>query len=383
MIKVLQNIFCMAVAVSLFAQEGGIPIDCVEYFDVGKWEASHFIDASKGTLNVDGLDNYLYMFFQDMWGETLGTANFCYAQVQDIALLAKENYAEMSPTNDLSLLYKKTKGLQASGMSIFSYMVDRLITMGDMNLGLTFGGKHATAKDWDFGFDEKDPVAIAKGLADWANSLKLQQIDFNVMNSAFAENDPEKMALFFITLKAHFSGFVTLTVPAAQSLWGFDGECFSALFKQEAFQNMFDTLNLMLFDKNKYYLNAGQDPLQNWDLYAWLKQLVENSSYTYTEAAACLNIGFNAGVDYLDEKSSAGPLPYDKMPEGITNGNATKFIFLELEKALQALTNEDISLGNPFYMDDNADYSVSSSDDFDSEFFNNTGNLELDFKRYP
>ena len=373
----------MAVAVNLFAQEGGIPIDCVEYFDIGKWETSHFIDPSKGTFNEDGLNNYLYMFFQDMWGETLGTANFCHAQVQDISLLAKEEYADMSHTNDLFILHEKTKGLEVEEKSIFSYMVDRLISMGNMNLGLSFGGKHATSQDWDFGFDEKDPKDVAMELANFANNLKLQQIAFNVMSSEFAENDPEKMATFFITLKSNFTGFVTLTVPAAISLWGFDGECFSALFKEEAFQNMFDTLNLMLFDKNKYYLNAGQEPSQNWDLYTWLTQLVENSNYTYTQAAACLNIGFNASVDYLDAESSAGPLPYDKMPEGITNGNATKFIFTELEKALKALTKEDISLGNPFYMDDNADYSISPSNDYESQFFSNTGNLELDFKRYP
>jgi hypothetical protein len=378
--KVLRNLFCTCLAINLFASKGDLPIYYVEYFDIGKWESNHFMDPSKGTLNEDGLNNYLYFFFQDMWGQGLCDANFCHGQASDISKFCAEDYASMSATNSFGILDKKTLGAKVNGQSIFAYMVGRLIMMGNMDLGITFGGKDATEKDWDFGFDHNDPIKLAQGLAKWANDLALARVDFDVRSADFSKNDAEKLAYFFITLKSNFNGRVTLTVPGDVTLWGPTGKYLSPLFKEEQFKNMFDNLNLMLFDKTRYYLNAGQRPLQKWDLYLWIAQLVKNSGYTFVEAASLISIGLDASVNYLKPESSAGPLPYDKMPSGITNGNATKFIFDVLEASL---TKDTITLGNPFYMDDNADYSVSPSNDYMSQFFNNTGNLELDFQRYP
>ncbi|MCH9616825.1 MAG: hypothetical protein SP4CHLAM5_00990 [Chlamydiia bacterium] len=377
--KILRNLFYTCLAVNLFASKGDIPIYHVEYFDIGRWESDHFIDTGTGTVSEDRIDSYLYYFFQDMWGQGQCNVNFCHGQAVDLSNFIKGDYASMSATNSFGILEKKTLGKLVGGKSVSMYVVDWLITSVAMKTGISFGGKAATGGDWDFGFDKIDPVELAQDFSTWANDLALSRLDFDVQSADFIKNDPQKLASFFTTLKDHFNGRVTLTVPGDVTLWGLQGKNLFPLFRHAPFKTMFDSLNLILFDQTHYYLNAGQKPVQNWDLFLWISQLAKDSGYTFAQAASLVNIGFNASINYLDKECSKGPIPYEKMPSGITNGNASKFIF---DKLQDSLTNETITLGCPFYMDSNADYSVSSSNGYESQFFNNTGNFELDFQRY-
>jgi hypothetical protein len=143
---------------------------------------------------------------------------------------------------------------------------------------------------------------------------------------------------------------------------------------------MFDGLNLMTYN-GQYYLNAGQLPQQSFDLFLWLAQIEKNSGLQAQDAGKYMNIGFNARVDYTNPASSGGPLPYVKMPAGLSNGKAAAFIYQQLYLALQK-KDPNIAYGTPFFWDSNASYTVSSANNFICTFFKNTNNFEKDFFSY-
>ena len=190
--------------------------------------------------------------------------------------------------------------------------------------------------------------------------------------------------LHFVVYQSLLKGFVTLTVIGDWTTWGIQQGNFYGLFDKVRFVDMFHYLNLIFFDGTKYYLNAGQYPLEKFDIFQWIGDLMENThNCSFAQIALLINPGLDASIDYRDPKNCGGKLPYKKMPKGLTNGQASCFIYKEITKNLAAITKENIILGNPFYQDSNADYEVSGSNDYYDQFYKNTGNFELDFARYP
>ena len=355
----------------------------VEYFDLGAWQSWNFMDWSKGEVDKSSLDTYIDSFSAQLIDQSLSKVMLSFAQVADITNMYNENYADLSATNAIGMLNKNTGGKQVDGHFMIQYIVMRFTSHG-IAVGISFGGASAQDKDWDFDFDNNDPADLAVKLSEWAGSVGFGMIDFDVESAAFSKNDPHQLYLFFNGLFNSYKGEdITLTVMGDVNTWGVNGPIFGDLFKGKPLQTMFTGLNLMLYN-GQYYLNAGQTPTQSWDLFVWMTQLKDNMKASYGDVAKYVSIGLNSKIDYTSEKSSGGPLPYTSLPANISSGEAAAFIYKDLIKSLGTLSGEEIALVTPFFWDDNADYTVSSANKYESQFFVSTDNFEKDFyKIFP
>lgn len=351
----------------------------LEYFDLGSLESWNFMDWSTSSINVDALNAYLDSFSVQLKEQKLKNVMLSFAQVVDIPSIVVGNFDNLSDSDALGMLYKNVAKATIEGQSVLQYMIQRFVENG-LTVGLSFGGANASNNDWDFGFSTNDPTLLANKLATWANSMRIAWIDFDVENTAFSNNNSTLLASFFQTLYNSVSlDLVSFTVMGDINYWGLYGTVFENLFKAAKFNEMFHGLNLMLYN-GQYYLNAGQTPTQSWDLFSWTKEMADNTGLNQTESAALINVGYNSKIDYSLTSSSGGPLPYTKMPEGYLSGSAAAYILTKLDGSLQTLVKDkSLILGNPFFWDDNADYTVSETLGYQSQFFKNTGDFEKDF----
>ncbi len=375
--KILKKMFIwMCSMTCLFGS--GDSVSGLEYFDLGAWQTWNFMDWSKGEVNIVALDTYVDSFSSSLKGQHISQVMLSFAQVGDIINLSNEKYSDLSDSDAIGMLYKNTGGKRINDKQVIDYIVSRFVKNGIM-VGISFGGASAQDIDWDFGFDANDPSDLAIALASWAGKVGFTTIDFDVENAAFSKNDPQKLSLFFNGLQKAFTGSgVTLTVMGDVNHWGVNGPIFGSMFKDNPLQTMFTGINLMLYN-GQYYLNAGQTPIQSWDLFLWMSQLKENMKLSYVDVSKYINVGFNSKIDYRLEKSSGGPLPYTSMPTAISSGSAAVYIYNTLIASLTTLSKEGVVLGTPFFWDDNADYTVSAVNNYTSQFFANTDNFESDF----
>jgi hypothetical protein len=371
--------------------------DAVEYFDLGAWESWNFMDWQKGEVNKQGLDNYLNSLASQLIAQNLTCLTLSFAQVCDISNLALNNFTNLSKGDAIGSLYINIGGKTIDGQSVFSYIIETLSSY-QIKVGLAFGGIAASDSDWNFNFYSQqnlkstcsctnksnqinyvrmgiDPASLANTLAAWAKSLKIAYLDFDIESAAIAKNDPKSLVTFFSTLHSQIE--TTLTIMADSITYGLQGQIFGPMFSLAKIQTLFDGINLMAYN-GQYYLNAGQLPTQSWDLFLWLDQVEKNSGLDAEGAGKYINIGFNARVDYTSPASCGGPLPYTKMPSGISNGSAARFILEQLYVNLKA-QNPNITMGIPFFWDSNASYTVTAANNFACTFFANTNNFEKDF----
>ena len=345
-----------------------------EYFDLGSFQAWLFMDWSTGTVNTAALYSYLDSFADQLIAQKLSNVIISFGQVSDISKMATNDFSQLSGNNAFGMMYTSLNKSNANVSLVINAMIARWSAKG-VTTGIAFGGINASNSDWNFGFSS-NPTALSQQLVTWAKNIGFVQLDFDVENTTFSQNNPQYLAAFFANLKANFAqGAVTLTVMGSIGDWGLQGPVFNPMFSQSKFQDLFDGINLMLYN-GQYYLNAGQLPLQSWDIISWLNQIKSNSSMTSTEAAKYINIGFNAKIDYTLAASSAGPLVYTTLPAGVSSGDAAAYIYEQLEKGTGS------SLGSCFFWDENADYTVSQANNYVSMFFNNTGDFEHDFFTY-
>ncbi len=367
------------------------PINSNEYFDLGALQSWNFMDWSNGTVNVQALNSYLDSYVQQAKAQGINETTFSFAQVTDIPALLSGDFSKLSSSDALGMLFKNVGGCSIGGESVFQYMVGRLHSDG-MQVGLSFGGESAQASDWNFGFSSSySPAQAGQELASWAQSMGISDIDFDMEGGAqnmVSQNGAGNVAAFFYNLhKSCLSDGipVTMTVMGDAGTWGITGSSFGALFQQGYnFTQMFDGLNLMLYN-GQYYINAGQTPPQSWDLTTWIGQFMQNTGMSAGQCASELHIGFDGAINYADPSSSGGPLPYPSMPPGLTSGQAAAYIYLEITKELRSIYNDPtLTLGQPFFWDDNANYNVTvgPNGQAESQFFSNTGNFEEDFFQY-
>lgn len=358
-------------------------LSAVEYFDLGALQSWNFMDWSKGEVNVEGLNTYLDTFASQMQEQNLSKVIISFGQVSDISKMIAGEYSTMSTSDSLYMLDKNVGGSLIDGKSVFEYMVNRLVDDG-IDVGLAFGGISAQQTDWTFDFSSSTPQELASNLASWAKSMHISQLDFDVeLTTICTQNNPSQLAEFFTSLNTSMGEDpVTLTVMGDTNYWGPDGTVFKSLFEVGKLNDMFDGFNLMLYN-GQYYLNAGQTPQEGWDLELWVSQISQAGKISLEEAAKFINVGFNAKLDYTSSSTSAGPLPYSNMPEGISSGSAAKFIYNSLIADLKTYTSDtSLEVGNPFFWDSNADYTVSANNNYESQFFSKTNNFEKDFTTY-
>jgi hypothetical protein len=369
------------------------------YFDAGSWNSWKFCyyDSAKGAEVVDqaALDQYLDQYAQQMLSNGMSQTTISFAQVDDIAKILKGDYKDCNQSDSLYMLDKNVGDLQINGKPVFDYMVQRLSQDG-LKVFLAFGGQSGT---WNFNFGSlpNDPSTMGKNLADWAKSIGLSGIDFDAEYSAesmVSTNGSQNLAAFFSSLhsEAHSSGMpVSWTVMGDSTQWGFSQGYFADIFNTQKggapFNDMFDGLNLMLYN-GQYYLNAENPPTQSWDLGTWIKEMAENTGLSPTQCASMLHVGFDSALDYSKQGTSGGPLPYDSstIPSDVkTSGQYAAYIMLQLQNELQKIFNSpDLTLGTSFSWDDNANYNVPinpQTHNCPCPFFSNN-TFEQDFYNY-
>jgi GH18 family chitinase len=362
-----------------------------DYFDLGSWQSWNFMDWQTGTVNQTALNQWLDSYASQAKAGGLKEVTLSFGQICDLQSIISGNFLQGSSSDDaLKILCQNTGGKGVNGMSVLQYMVQRLNTDG-MKVELSFGGATATAADWNFGFSATNtPQALAQSLANWAHQMGFSGIDFDFEDGSatmVSTNGASNLAQFFASLHQDLrtNGITsTMTVMGDSTLWGITSpnSYFSSMFSQGTnFSQMFDGLNLMLYN-GQYYLNAGQQPPQSWDLTAWISQLQKNTGLTPAQCAEYLHVGFDGGVDYTQASSSGGPLPYaPPAPSGLSNGQTAAWIFQQLIKELQTYYNDpNLSLAPPFFWDDHANYTVDPKNP-SSQFFNNNS-FDLDFMKY-
>lgn len=365
-----------------------------DYFDLGSWQSWNFMDWQTGTVNQAALNQWLDSYAAQAKGGGLGEVTMSFGQICDLQDIMAGNFEGGSSADDgLKMLAQNTNGVNIDGKSVFQYIVGRLTGDG-LKVELSFGGATATAGDWNFGFSATNtPQEMAAKFADWAKSMGLSGVDFDMENGAetmLAENGASNVAQFFAALHGGLQGegiTSTLTVMGDSTDWGIEkasqgGNYLCGMFSQGYnFAQMFDGVNLMLYN-GQYYLNAGQQPPQSWDLTSWIDQIMQNTGLSAGQAAEYLHVGFDGGVDYTKESSSGGPLPYDPpLPSGLLNGQAGAWIYQQIVKELQAhYGDSNLQLGQPFFWDDKANYTVNPNNPTSQFFVGNT--FDLDFVQY-
>lgn len=354
-----------------------------DYFDMGAWQTWNFMNWSNNTINQGELNQYLDSYVAQAKAAGLGEVTFSFGQVCDISKMIAGNFGQCSVDDSMYMMSKNTDNAQVDGKSFFQYVVQRVQSDG-LKAALSFGGASAgtgNPNDWDFGFSTTNPVLLAEQFANWAQQTGLSSIDFDVESSSLVGlNGAANLSLFFAQLHqdAQAHGIpVTLTVMGDAGQWGPTGQFLGDIFSQgTSVADMFDGINLMLYN-GQYYINAGQQPPQSWDLLTWISQLQANTGMSPSDCAAFLHIGFNGAVDYSKASSSGGPLPYDpsKVPPGVkTSGQYAAYILSVIQDELrQKFGDPTLSFGASFFWDDNADYNVgpNASGQYQSQFFQN------------
>jgi hypothetical protein len=337
-----------------------------DYFDLGAWQSWNFMKGGK--IDQTGLNTYLDSYASQMQSRGLKQVTLSFAQVCDLAKMISGDFSHCDPHDALWMLAVNTQNQLVDGKSVISYIADRFHADG-LNVMLSFGGASAGANDWNFGFSSTNtPEQAAQQLAAWAKSSGFSGIDFDVESGSIATaNRPADVASFFYNLHQDAGMPITLTVMGNATDWGPSGKLLGPIFSQgHNFSQMFDGLNLMLYN-GKYYLNAGQKPPQSWDLNLWISQLKANTGLSASECASMMHIGFDGAIDYSKASSSGGPLPYDpsKVPPTVkTSGQYAAYILQQIQKDL------GVTLGSSFFWDDNANYTVNTSN-YESQFFSN------------
>lgn len=363
-----------------------------EYFDLGSWNSWNLVDWTNNTIDVSKLDNYLNSYASELLSRGIHSITLSFAQASDINAIINNDTSALlknDVTDSLGTLLHNTSGYKvtlATGQqeAVFPYVVQTL-TQDGINVGLSFGGADASDADWTF----NPSPTLAQELANWALNIGLSSIDFDIEDPDITKvNSPSALASFFTTLHTDMKGFpVTLTTQGDINTWGPQGTVFKSMFECGKFQDMFDGLNLMLYWKNNqqwvYALSAQTPPTQTWDLGSWMSELETNTGLSAKDSASYLNIGFDACINYTEKQSSAGPLPYSSLPSDVTtSGQAAAYIYQQMEKKLQEIAGDPtLSLGKPFFWDDNATYTIAS--DGSSQFFSGgNSSFEQDFYGY-
>lgn len=341
-----------------------------QYFDLGSWNTWNLADWGTSSIKKDLLDNYLNTFASQTLAQGIRQVTLSFGQVADIRKMINGDYANCSATNAFYIINKNTGGFKVDNDDFFPYVSKSLAAKG-LKVYLAFGGIKATQSDWTFDFSTTPPATLAQNLITWASTTcSLSGLDFDLELSDLTQfNNIRDLQTFFSSLK---SITTTLTIQANYADWGPEGSELSSLFKSpNSINTLFDGLNLMCYN-GKYYLNAGQTPLTDWDLIEWVKQMQKNTTMSLSDIGSFLHIGFSSALDYTSPETSEGPLPYNpsNVPSTVTtSGQYAAYIQKQLESSLTQSFSSPIAFASPLFWTQNANYTINTADGGTSHFY--------------
>ncbi|MES2273388.1 MAG: glycosyl hydrolase family 18 protein [Chlamydiota bacterium] len=365
---------------------GSTPISTDSYFDLGSWQSwSLPIDWSKTPPTIDpkALNEYLDSYSQQLLNGGIKQTTLAFAQLQDLQNILSGNFQGCDSTDALYMLSKNTGGGTVNGVPVFQYMINRIQSDG-VDVYLSFGGASASEDDFNFKFDQTfTPQTAANDLNQIVQEYHLKGIDFDLEDAAgkmVADNGAGNLAAFFKSLHDGSQVPISLTLMGDANQWGVQGQSFGAIFSQGyGFNQMFDGINLMLYN-GQYYLDPGTQ--YSWGIANWVNQMASQSGLSPSQCASYLHIGFLDSINYLDPNNSGGE-KYNFPPNVTTSGQAAAYILLQLQQALSQTYGSQISFGASFFWAGNANYSVSSSNNYESQFFPSSGSFfESDFTHF-
>ena len=360
---------------------GGNSADFTDYFDLGSLQSWNFVDYTTNppSLNMDMVNKYLETLEDQLKNGGVTNLTLSFAQLSDLSKIASGDLSDCDTTDSFYMIYQNTAGATTSdGQNIIQYMIGQLSQAG-ISTTLAFGGAGASSDDFNLGFSSSyTPEDAAKDLATIINEYHLSGIDFDLEGGAtnmVQQNGADNLVEFFSALHSQVDVPITLTVMGDVNTWGINGSAFGNLFSQgTAFNQMFDGINLMLYN-GQYYLDSSN---QSWAIDTWINQLASQMGCSPETAASYLHIGFNDSIDYTDPNSSGGQ-QYN-VPSGLNSGQAAAWIYSQvLDSLRQEFNDPNLSLGSPFFWDGNADYSVNPADGGQSHFMPSSNSFEQEF----
>lgn len=204
-----------------------------------------------------------------------------------------------------------------------------------MKVALSLGGVNENAMQICNG--EETPEGQAEKLINFMKTYHFDAVDFDLGYGVFsAANSIDVSKKFFSTL------FQKLTKEDKQSFLTING--FVADWPKELLQSLFPEafhgLNLKLYSKTHYYLDANNP---KWGLEQWLDLLGQDN-------APLIHIGFQDGLKYAKGTTSAGRTY--KM-DTVSNGTAAAEVYIQV---MEQLHNDGYptSFGDPFFWPDNS-----------------------------
>lgn len=203
-----------------------------------------------------------------------------------------------------------------------------------MKVAISFGGANGNAMQiCNAG---ETPEGQAEKLVSFMKTYQLDAVDFDLGYGVFsAANSTDVFRNFFSTL------FQTLSKQDKQSFLTVNG--LVADWPKEILQNLFPVafhgLNLKLYSKTHYYLDANNP---KWGLEQWLDLLGQ-------ENASFIHIGFQDGLEYAKGNSSAGRT---YKIDTSNNGIAAAEVYIQVMEQLHN-NGYPTSFGDPFFWPDN------------------------------
>lgn len=306
-------------------------------------------------IDQDKADAILKSIFDKLKASGTDTIDLSFAQISDIQDLL--NGKGGSATDTIAQIFKDNYPVGSTGENFLKYMISYAHENG-MKVDLSLGGANATSDDMKI---PGDPTTEADNLAKFLEEYDFDSVDFDIegsgANSLMTANTPANVVAFFKELHSQLSS-QSPPIPSILTVAGSiqDGPegTLKDLFTD--FSSMFDGVNLMLYSNSQYYLDANNT---TWGISQWLAA----TDIPPDE----IHIGFYDSINYNDPSSNAGNTPYN-IPQGLSNGAAAAYIYIQLEKQLKEINPDYVPLGQPFFWTDQP--TDIPSDNFMEDFNN-------------
>ena len=354
------------------------------YFDLGGL-GSHLWDFIQWDNNVNGgaevfqvasFNTYLQSLFAQMKAAGMNQIDLSFSQISCIDNYATGNYENVSSSDILAVLIKQmidSKVYFPPNENLLS-LITAAAKQAQMNVCVSFGGEAAGPTDFQICQSGETVQGQAQKLANYMEQYGIQSVDFDIEGANVEDLLTGQDAVgFFSTLHQSLQSGqkATLTIQGSltQTVMGnatdptkpntFTGPLkplFYDVNNQLIFANLFDGVNLMLYDSgSRYYLDDKvytDDTLTpDWVLEAWLTIIGPQN-------AGQVNVGFQDATSYQTNASSASGHTYDKPayqgdplvvnPSTDSSGTAAAKIFLQMQRTL-IQDGYTTQLGTPFW----------------------------------
>lgn len=297
------------------------------YFALDQIPIWNYVDWSvtPPVMNQDQINTYIAGVAASMKAVGVSCINLNFAQLANInALTSSTPWAEQfSPDDSIGMMYKSTAGVEQNLQEMFI----RGFQENGLQTTLTFGGATADATDWAIATPTSSAASQATTLANWAQSMDIANLDFDIESTAFTTANQEgDITSFFTTLTTacNHQPTTTLTVLAGTSN-AQPGGLYQTFFQPSAsnFNDWFDGINLMCYN-GSFYLDPLNNDIVSWGLENWVDIIG-------TANAHKMSVGFSDELIYSAATCGSGPVGWSQYGInllGTPSGVAAAKIFL-------------------------------------------------------